>query len=185
PTPDRPDTVPGLIELEIPGGTIRLMGSVDRVDESPDGLEIIDYKTGGVKTAAEIRDGKAFQLPTYLAAISRIAGTPPRGMTYLQVPTDGAIKNHDVTKFNRKDAYDVNQLVTERLPERLARMLGAVRNGVFLHTPFASPDKACKWCDYASSCGRRADVIAERAQRLAEEETPEVEHVYLPDKGEA
>ena len=185
PTPDRPDTVPGLIELEIPGGTIRLMGSVDRVDESPDGLEIIDYKTGGVKTAAEIRDGKAFQLPTYLAAISRIAGTPPRGMTYLQVPTDGAIKNHDVTKFNRKDAYDVNQLVTERLPERLSRMLGAVRNGVFLHTPFTSPDKACKWCDYASSCGRRADVIAERAQRLAEEETPEVEQVYLPDKGEA
>ena len=48
-----------------------------------------------------------------------------------------------------------------------------------------SPDKACKWCDYASSCGRRADVIAERAQRLAEEETPEVEQVYLPDKGEA
>lgn len=181
PEPDRPDTVADSIELQIPGGSMRLMGSVDRVDEGPDGLEIIDYKTGSWKTAAEIRDGKAFQLPTYLAAISHIAGTPPRGMVYLHVPPEGAIDAKDVTKLNRKDAYDVNQLVTEKLPQRLARMLNALRNGVFMHTPFADPDKACKWCDYAAGCARRGDVIAERQQRLASEQPAEVEHVYLPD----
>ncbi|MCA8912846.1 MAG: PD-(D/E)XK nuclease family protein [Planctomycetes bacterium] len=185
PEPDRPDTVADVIELEIPGGSMRLMGSVDRVDEGPDGLEIIDYKTGSWKTAPEIRDGKAFQLPTYLAAISHIAGTPPRGMMYLHVPPEGAIDGKDVTTSRGKPAFDIHELVTQHLPERLARILEALRNGVFMHTPFTAPDKACKWCDYAASCARRGDVIAERAQRLSEGDKPEVAHVYLPDGGEA
>ncbi|MBZ0135376.1 MAG: PD-(D/E)XK nuclease family protein [Planctomycetes bacterium] len=181
PRPDRPDTVAAAIDLETPEGRLRLMGSVDRVDEGPDGLEIIDYKTGRAKTTGDVRDGKAFQLPTYLAAISQLAGTPPRGMKYFRVPPEGAIEVVDVTVANRKPAYDVDELVSTRLPERLQRIVNALRHGVFLHTPFARLTDACKYCDYAAACARREDVISERQTRMAEAETPEVPHVYLPE----
>ncbi|MCA8916602.1 MAG: PD-(D/E)XK nuclease family protein [Planctomycetes bacterium] len=184
PTEARPDTYADTLELLVPGGSLKLQGSVDRVDEGPDGLEIIDYKTGNTKTTAEVRDGKAFQLAAYLSAISQLAGTPPRGMAYLRVPPEGAIQEIDVTKRNNKPAFDVARLVFEQLPQRLARMLAAMRNGVFMHTPFAAPQKACKYCDYAAGCARRDDVIAERQARMASGEL-EVAHVYLPDTEEA
>ncbi|MCB9893266.1 MAG: PD-(D/E)XK nuclease family protein [Planctomycetes bacterium] len=184
PTPERPDTFAEKLELPIPGGSLILQGSVDRVDEGPDGLEILDYKTGNTKTTAEVRDGKAFQLAAYLAAISQLVGTPPRGMAYLRVPPEGAVEEIDVTVRNSKPAFDVGQLVFDRLPRRLGQILEALRHGVFLHTPFAPPQKACKYCDYAAGCARRDDVIAERQSRLASGE-PEVAHVYLPDTEEA
>lgn len=180
PEPDRPDTVPDAIELETPGGRLRLMGSVDRVDEGPDGLEIIDYKTGRTKTTADVRDGKAFQLPTYLAAISKLVGAPPRGMKYFQVPAEGAIKEVDVTRSGKNAAYDVNELVTRKLPERLGRIVNALRHGTFIHTPFARLDDACKYCDYAAGCARRDDVIYERQTRMADD-ADAAPHVYLPE----
>lgn len=185
PEPHRPDTVPGEIELAIPGGAMRLMGSVDRVDEGPEGLVIVDYKTGKAKSAAEIRDGKAFQLAAYLAAISQVAGTPPRGMAYMLVPPEGKIEEKDVTLLNKKQAFDVHELVFTLLPKRMARILDALRNGVFLHLPFRPSGNPCGYCDYAAACARRDDVIAARQQRLGESETPEVAHVYLPDTEEA
>lgn len=182
PEAHRPDTLPDVLEIELPDGTLRLMGSVDRVDESPDGLQIIDYKTGNTKTTSEVRDGKSFQLPAYLAAISQLAEKTPDGMMYLQVKPEGAIKPVDVTTFRRKRAFDVNELVFTRLPARLSRMLNALREGVFIHLPFDKNGKPCTWCDYAGSCARRMDVINERQRRLQAEDQGEIPHAYLPDK---
>lgn len=176
PAPDRPDTVSGAIELATPAGRLRLMGSVDRVDEGPEGLEIIDYKTGRTKTPGDVRDGKAFQLPTYLAAISQLVGTPPIGMKYFRVPAEGAIEEVDVTVANRRPAYDVSELVTKNLPERLGRIVEALRHGVFMHTPFARLVDACKYCDYATGCAKREDVVAERQAR-----PDDLPHAYLPE----
>jgi len=180
PEPARPDTTPEPIELEVPGGGVMLLGSIDRVDDGPDGLEIIDYKTGGARTTAEVRDGRAFQLPVYLAAVSRLTGRAPHGMSYLRVLPEGVIKPVDVTRARGKPAYDVGALVREHLPRRLARILGALQAGVFMHLPFAGSGDPCAWCDYATACARRGDVIEARQARLRGGEG-EVEHVYLPD----
>lgn len=174
---DGPDSLPDVLELPIEGGSVRLMGSVDRVDEGPAGLEILDYKTGNTKTTAEVRDGKAFQLPAYLAAISQLAGSAPSGMGYLQVPPDGPIQHVDVTQYRGKPAYDVADLVSRQLPERLARMLDGLRHGTFLHLPWAPPGKPCRYCDYRTACAKRDDMIAQRQQMM-----PEVKSVYLPDE---
>ena len=177
---ERPDTVQTPVKLDVPGGSIMLLGSIDRVDEGPEGLEIIDYKTGSTHTTAEVRDGRVFQLAVYLAAVSKLTGRAPKGMSYLRVPMDGAIKKVDVTQHHGKPAYDIGELVTVRLPERLARIVNGMKNGVFMHLPFASAT-ACSWCDYAGVCARRSDVIEERQHRLTGSE-PEVDHVYLPDR---
>jgi RecB family exonuclease len=177
----RPDTMQTPIELDIPGGSIMLLGSIDRVDEGPEGLEIVDYKTGGAHTTAEVRDGRAFQLPVYLAAVSKLTGRAPRGMSYLRVPPDGVIKRVDVTQLYGKPAYDIGELVFTQLPERLSRIVRGLKSGVFMHLPFAS-SSACGWCDYAGACARRTEVIEERQHRLLTDDQPEVAHVYLPDR---
>lgn len=176
PKPDTPDAVPAPIDLPLESGFIRLMGSVDRVDEGPDGLEIVDYKTGGAKTTAEVRDGKAFQLATYLAAISRLTGNQPRGMSYLLAPTQKKVERKEVWVQRGKPAFDVAQLVNEVLPRRLSRVMQALSGGVFAHLPFTRPGAPCRYCDYASACARRDDVIEERQHRN------DVPGAYQPDE---
>ncbi len=176
PTPDAPDAVPAPIDLPLEHGFIRLMGSVDRVDEGPDGLEIVDYKTGGARTTTEVRDGMAFQLATYLAAIARLADSQPRGMSYLLVPARKPLKREEVWLTRGKPAFDVARLVTQVLPRRLARVMQALSQGVFQHLPFASPGGPCRYCDYAGACARRDDVIAERQASAAET------GAYMPDQ---
>lgn len=180
-----PDAVAKEIELPVPGGVIRLQGSVDRVDEGPQGLEIVDYKTGQAKTTAEVRDGAAFQLPIYLAAISRITGTEPAGMSYLLTPVEKELERNDVTIARGKPAFDVADLVRNKLPARLARLVGAINAGVFVHVPFVAQAKACEYCDFAAGCAVRSQVVAERQRRLADVDQEELPNVYLPDPEEA
>lgn len=179
--PEGPDGIEAQIELPVPGGVIRLQGSVDRVDQGPQGLEIVDYKTGEARSTAEVRDGAAFQLPIYLAAISRITGTEPAGMSYLRTPVEKEIERDDVTQLRKQPAYDVADLVRNKLPARLARLMGAINAGVFVHVPFVAQSQACKYCDFAAGCAVRSQVAAERQRRLADVDQEELPHVYLPD----
>lgn len=178
---DGPDMLASPIDLPVPGGEIRLQGSVDRVDEGPQGLEIVDYKTGRAKSTAEVRDGAAFQLPIYLAAISHITGTEPAGMSYLRTPVENKLERDDVTRQRDKPAYDVADLVRNKLPARLARLVGAMAAGVFVHVPFVAQAKACSYCDFALGCAVRLQVATERQRRLADVDQDELPQVYLPD----
>lgn len=165
PTSDVPDAVPQPVALPVPGGNVMIAGSIDRVDEGPDGLEVVDYKTGGAKTTAQVRDGMAFQLATYLAAVSRLAGSKPRAMHYLLTPLLKPVDRRDVTQSHGKPAYDVARLVEQVLPARLARMTAAMSAGVFVHLPFAAAGGPCRVCDHARACARRDDVIDARQSR--------------------
>ena len=176
-TPETPDALPRELDFELPEGSMRLQGSVDRVDEGLAGLEIVDYKTGAAKSMSEIRDGQAFQLPTYLAAISRITGTAPHSMSYLLTPIDQPLKRQDVTLSHNKSAYDVARLVTELLPKRLLRIMRALEAGMFIHLPFKSPADACDWCEFRTACALRPKVIEERGREIASL----LPHAYMPD----
>ena len=75
----RPDIRPvatevvGKLVLAGPGGDFLLTATADRVDRLPDGgLQIIDYKTGGLPTRRELESGGAPQLP--LEAAIALAG---------------------------------------------------------------------------------------------------------------
>jgi len=183
-TPKEPDIVPELVALPIPGGFVRLQGSVDRVDEGPEGLQIIDYKTGGAKTTADICDGAAFQLPIYLAAVSAKTGVSPYGMAYYLTPLLKALKLEDVTLHRKKRAFDVAELVNVHLPRRLGSMLDALSRGVFVHLPSrpTSGEKSpCGYCEFSTACARRDNVVAARQQR-AETDASALHNAYRPDK---
>ncbi|MCC6573417.1 MAG: PD-(D/E)XK nuclease family protein [Planctomycetes bacterium] len=180
---DTTDMLNEPLMLPLPDGCIWLTGSIDRVDEGPGGLIVIDYKTNHARKADEIRDGAAFQLPVYLAALARGGGDAPSGMLYLRVPLFEPVKTIDATRLraNSKDAaFDVGALVTQALPRRLSRMLAAMRAGVFIHVPFTDMGAVCKTCEFAYACARRNDVIEER-QRRAQHGTPPLPAAYLPE----
>ncbi len=183
PTAKEPDVVPEPVALQIPGGFVRLQGSIDRVDEGPGGLQIIDYKTGGAKTTADICDGAAFQLPIYLAAVSAKTGVSPNGMAYFLTPPLKPVEFKDVTKKGKKQAFDVGELVNVHLPRRLGAMLDALSRGVFVHLPSrpASGDKSpCGYCEFAAACALRDDVVAARQLR-AETDATALHNAYRPD----
>ncbi|KAA0209775.1 PD-(D/E)XK nuclease family protein [bacterium] len=181
-TEDQPDVCAGALDMPLGQGFIRLRGSIDRVDEGPQGLEIIDYKTGSSKTTAEVRDGAAFQLPVYLAAVSAKTGSAPHGMSYLKTPPIGVISLNDVTQQRGKPAYNVPELVTRHLPRRLEAMLDALSRGVFVHLPWRPPGGSpCSYCEFATACARHDDVIVKRQQRVAQGDAASVAGAYRPD----
>lgn len=65
--------VSGRLELSGPGGPFVLTAKADRIDRGPDGLVLIDYKTGTPPGAREIELGFAPQLPLE-AAIAAAGG---------------------------------------------------------------------------------------------------------------
>ncbi|MHC4839715.1 MAG: PD-(D/E)XK nuclease family protein [Planctomycetota bacterium] len=162
------DSVAENLELQLPGGSIVLQGSVDRVDEGPDGLEIVDYKTGKDKTRSDIVKGKAFQLPTYLAAIAAKVETEPAGMSYLKAPLFKPFKRNDIVNGNSPNAkkLDVPDVVNRLLPIRLQQMLTAIGNGVFIHVPFENLNTACNYCEYSSACAKEESLLMDRQSRM-------------------
>lgn len=75
--------VKGALTLPAPGGPFTLAGRADRIDETADGLFIVDYKTGGAPSAKEVASLLAPQLPLEAAMVRR-GGFPG-------VPADAAI----------------------------------------------------------------------------------------------
>lgn len=65
--------VAGKRVLEAPGGPFTLTARADRIDHSPDGLIITDYKTGAPPSDKDVVNGTAPQLPLE-AAIARAKG---------------------------------------------------------------------------------------------------------------
>ncbi|MCF6229085.1 MAG: PD-(D/E)XK nuclease family protein, partial [Planctomycetes bacterium] len=168
PDEDCRDQVLEKLELKLPQGSIILMGSVDRVDESENGLEIVDYKTGQAKNRADIVSGKSFQLPTYLAAISAKIGTKPAGLSYLKVPLFKPLERPDIVKRGQKNELGIANLVEYELPHRLQKMLSAIGCGIFIHTPFTSTTDACKYCEFTTACAKDESLIEERQGKMRE-----------------
>ncbi|MDV0443003.1 ATP-dependent helicase/deoxyribonuclease subunit B [Methanocorpusculaceae archaeon Cs1] len=70
------------------GDELRLEGRIDRIRLRENEFSVTDYKTGSVKTAAEIKAGKSLQLPLYLAAINHLRpDLKQSGGSYYQIST--------------------------------------------------------------------------------------------------
>jgi DNA helicase-2/ATP-dependent DNA helicase PcrA len=122
--------------FDLPIGRHHLRGRIDRVDRLPDGgYELIDYKTGERKTAAELADD--LQLALYRVAAREAWDLEAEMGSYYYVL--------DAEKVAvRAEAGD-----TERVERTVLEVADAVLGQDF--EPRPSP-QVCSWCDYRLIC---------------------------------
>ncbi|QEC46608.1 ATP-dependent helicase [Baekduia soli] len=113
-----------------------LRGRVDRVDRLPDGrYELIDYKTGRPRTAAQLRDD--VQLALYAVAATQAWGLEASRQSYLYVLDDRKVPLPD-------DGGDA-----EWISETVLEVGDGILGQGFEPTPSYA---ACSICDYRIAC---------------------------------
>ena len=133
------------VVLPLEGGrTVRFAGRLDRVDETPEGARVIDYKTGaGATERQRIKDRLSVQLPVYRLALRQVGEadyatiaclyrlvTRRGGFADLQLPED-------------------EEASTRRLHDLVAAAVAVVDAGLF---PRATRQR-CEYCDVGYACG--------------------------------
>jgi ATP-dependent helicase/nuclease subunit B len=127
--------------LELPGGRV-LHGRLDRVDNGPAGIDILDYKTGAVPKQDAIDSGEEVQLPCYALLTSE----PPARVEYLQL--DGRVRGGA-----RLEGESLTALA-EGVKQRLIDVLAAIEAGASL--PAWGDAGTCRYCEMDGLCRRQA-----------------------------
>jgi ATP-dependent helicase/DNAse subunit B len=170
--PARPPGRREAIAIAGPHGPVRIAGRIDRIDREAegDGLQVIDYKSGGAPTRKAMAAGTSFQLPVYLWALAELLGVAldSRRVEAFFLPIrsparSGRLWNRDA-KGNAVDGMD---RALERAATYIHRFIDAMRGGRFPVYPRAACPGHCDFdgiCRYAEWRIRRkwdAHPIAE------------------------
>ena len=157
-----------LLALDLPGGQIRLAGSIDRVDETSDGeLVVIDYKTGksakyetfprcdGAADAdTDLTErGTRLQLPLYALAVRQAYGgaaTPVSAYYWF------------VDEKDTRLGGPVGQPAVNRFHEVLGVLTEGIGDGAFPARPgvfdaFYRSFESCSWCPFDRVCSNARD----------------------------
>jgi ATP-dependent helicase/nuclease subunit B len=126
-------------QIAIGGRTLRLHGRVDRIDRGPDGLAIIDYKTGTIPTPDTVLAGEHAQLPFY-ALLHPDAITE---VLYAKFERDAIRTNVAV-----KDEELAN--LVNLLEGRLRALIEKIDRGAPM-TAWGDP-QTCRFCRYEGLC---------------------------------
>jgi ATP-dependent helicase/nuclease subunit B len=138
-------------------GAFRLRGRVDRIDDGPSGIVVVDYKTGSssVTPQAKMLFSGHVQMPLYAAVAARRLGRPVAGGLYrslskrmdrgfiLPDASDGAFTRTDVIA-----AEDIDKLI-EGAVALAGEAVEGMRSGRIAPSP--SPE-VCRLCIAAGFC---------------------------------
>jgi DNA helicase-2/ATP-dependent DNA helicase PcrA len=116
---------------------IWLKGSIDRVDETPDGLRLIDYKTGAGKSELKSEDKE--QLLIYQLASE----------TLLRQPVKELVFNY--LEEGREVGFLGKEKELEKIKEKIIRVVEEIKQGDFP----PKPGELCKFCDFNYICEYR------------------------------
>ena len=136
---------------------LRLSGRIDRIDRSPDGLRIVDYKTGAAAREPPdgYREGRSLQLPAYLYAA---ANDQPEQLHECTAELHYVSERAAYVRVRLSGA----QLAGDaRFTEVLAAMAEAIASGAFFYQP-GEGRAHCRWCDYRDVCHTRVADYARR-----------------------
>ncbi|MDP2959504.1 MAG: PD-(D/E)XK nuclease family protein [Longimicrobiales bacterium] len=143
--------------LDLAGGSVRIRGAVDRVDEDLEGLHVIDYKTGAVRDhegeTRTFNGGRRLQHAIYAEAAERALGRPVVKAAY-----------HYPTRRGENEIISYPRLALAALPSLLDRLLEGVAAGAFVPTDSADD---CRFCDFAPICRAREEGWGNVASPLA------------------
>ena len=157
------------VALELPGGRrVRFAGRLDRVDVTPRGARVVDYKTGGGGTERlRLKAGLSVQLPVYQAAV-RQAGDEEYGEVaclYRLITRRGG--------FEELPLPEDEAAAAQRLRRLVAAAVELVDAGMF---PRSAAGR-CDFCEVGYACGVSA------WSRARKREHPSLEDVVILQSG--
>ena len=145
------------VVIEVTGGTLRLRGAIDRVDEDLHGLHVIDYKTGMPRDFAgsgTFGGGRRLQLALYaLVAEARLGGRVVSG------------EYHYPTIRGQNEVHPFDRLRMAGVHSLLGLMLDGLASGHFVPTDSADD---CRFCNFADICRAQETGYGKTASPLAE-----------------
>ncbi|GAB3488134.1 hypothetical protein GCM10027572_08470 [Flexivirga lutea] len=154
------------VELDVPGGRLRLKGSADKVDRRADGtLVVTDVKTGKAKYYKDIGEddpvlgGSRLQLPAYGYGVRMAYGDENTSIEaeYWFVGDDAGTTRVPLPLTDSVDA---------RYREALGVLAGAIEAGVFPHRPPQDDDFSWIQCKYCNPDGLGYGEVRARWQHL-------------------
>ena len=167
-TPDKSDAEVDFddVGVAIDGlAEVRFRGKIDRLDIIGGEVRVRDFKTGSSNrytsrdtagNAYTVANGRALQLPVYVAAARR--DYPNSGIT-----ASYCFPLADKPVYNARNYNDEQQDVFHTT---LRNILSAARNGIFPATPDGEGQFSnCHWCDFNNLCPTRRRQIWERKGR--------------------
>ena len=113
---------------------VTLKGSIDRIDEVPGGLKLIDYKTGNPKTALDTDD--KFQLLIYQMAVEEVLKEKVVTLSFYYLDN------------GQKISFLGSEKDLEKTREKVVKIIGEIREGEFP----PKPGFLCKYCDFCQIC---------------------------------
>jgi DNA helicase-2/ATP-dependent DNA helicase PcrA len=118
--------------LKIGGYTVK--GKIDRIDDSPLGVSLIDYKTGKAKD--KLTPDEKEQLLLYQIAAEEILGLQPKELVYHYL------------NDNKKISFLGSEPDKQKLKEKIIKTIEAIRSSDFK----AKPGWQCSFCDFRYIC---------------------------------
>ena len=144
------------VSLELPGGrTVRFAGRLDRVDATPAGARIIDYKSGAGGTERNrLKERLGVQLPVYRLALRQAGGEDYASINclYRLITRRGGFEDLDLPQ--------PEEASTLRLQELVATAVTLVDAGMFPR----STRQRCDYCDVRYACGLSAWAKARKRE---------------------
>jgi ATP-dependent helicase/nuclease subunit B len=148
-----------LVAIELGGGlTVRVAGRIDRIDQTGDEFEVLDYKTGGYwreDWTGTFKGGRRLQHALYgLAAVE-----------LLRAQHKDPKVTGSVYYFSSHKGRQERVRIPAPRPEDIRKVLGDLRqlivDGTYTHAP---SDKECTFCDYRAAC--RPSVQEQAGRKL-------------------
>lgn len=162
------DRIPDLTFSLSEGRTVRLSGTIDRVDLYKNGdqtyVHVVDYKTGSAKfSLKDVENGKDMQLIFYLYAATKLdpAHSVPAGAYYLLIDKSGERPTAKKDGFTIGSADDPEEMglkkmtrdEIEALIERVCANVTEIAERIFSGCAEKTPSEdACQYCTVRENC---------------------------------
>ncbi len=126
---------------------LRIHGFIDRIDEAPDGLTIVDYKTGSIPTQKDVREGKSTQLALYALALRSREETKNARLRleYWKLPA-----RSDARRWTLDSAIEEDDRVINGVKNILQEKRNTVDAGDFRVNP--TPERCPPYCAMKYVC---------------------------------
>lgn len=142
--------------LELPTGrSVRFAGRLDRIDTTPAGARIIDYKSGGGGTERNrIKERLSVQLPVYRLAYRQAGGEEHETITclYRLITRRGGFEDLDLPQDEAASERRLRALVADAV--------ALVDAGMFPRTT----RQRCEYCEVGYACGVSAWARARKRE---------------------